>query len=110
MWYFVNQNSLIKAALDNNINIVESTSMGRLFDAVSALLDVCHFNTYEGQAPIELENLAATTDEAHQLSIDASGDVKGLLENIVYTAEQLPPGDGGICLGQAYLLEHENTR
>ena len=50
---------LICAAIDNGINVVTSTSMGRLFDAVSALLDICHYNSYEGQAPIELENIAA---------------------------------------------------
>ncbi|MCR5195316.1 MAG: carbamoyltransferase HypF [Pseudobutyrivibrio sp.] len=159
--------SLIMAAIDNNINVVESTSMGRLFDAVSTLLDVCHYNSYEGQAPIELENLAATTEEFYQLSLPRDGDTKSLFADIVYAisagedkakiargfinavadyivaiadenkinqvvlsggtflnrilleqtidklesknykvyiAEQLPPGDGGICLGQAFLI------
>lgn len=54
---------LICAAIDNGINVVTSTSMGRLFDAVSALLDICHYNSYEGQAPIELENVAAKSYE-----------------------------------------------
>ena len=166
------EQQLIKAAIDNNINTVISTSMGRLFDAVSALLDICHYNSYEGQAPIELENIATLTDEVYPLTIDEGGDTKKLFEDIVYaisngvdksqlargfivavsdyivkiaqsnkdklddkkqialaggtflnrilledvigklekagfnvyTAEQLPPGDGGICLGQAYLL------
>ncbi|MBR5636935.1 MAG: carbamoyltransferase HypF, partial [Pseudobutyrivibrio sp.] len=50
---------LIIAAIDKNINSVTSTSMGRLFDAVAAMLDICHYNSYAGQAPIELENVAA---------------------------------------------------
>lgn len=32
-----------------------TTSAGRLFDAVSSLLDISHFNNYEGQAALRLE-------------------------------------------------------
>jgi|GEM_PF-203299 len=38
--------------------IVRSTSVGRLFDAVSAVLGICSYNSYEGQCPVMLEEHA----------------------------------------------------
>ncbi|MBF0459404.1 MAG: carbamoyltransferase HypF [Nitrospirae bacterium] len=34
-----------------------TSSAGRLFDAVSSILGLAHINTYEGQAPMELESI-----------------------------------------------------
>ncbi len=52
-------NPLVHAALQNNINTHESSSMGRLFDGISALLGICTYAHYSGQPAIELENAAA---------------------------------------------------
>lgn len=40
---------------ERKIQAVSSTSAGRLFDAVSAMLGICLASTYEGEASIELE-------------------------------------------------------
>lgn len=50
---------LLKKALDNGLNIVDSSSMGRLFDAVSSILDISHTANFEGESAILLENKAA---------------------------------------------------
>lgn len=46
-------------AIENNINTIRSSSMGRLFDGVSALLGIKTYNDYEGQCAIMLEDAAA---------------------------------------------------
>lgn len=48
----------VSSMLVSGAQCVPTTSIGRLFDAVSSILDVCHDVTYEGQAAVELESLA----------------------------------------------------
>ena len=50
---------LILKALDKGVNAIRSSSMGRLFDGVSALLGIKDYNDYEGQCAIMLEDAAA---------------------------------------------------
>lgn len=38
---------------------IKTSSAGRLFDAVAAILGICHINAFDAQAPMALENLAA---------------------------------------------------
>ena len=51
--------SVLKRAIALEINTVKSSSMGRLFDAASAILGVCPENRYEGECAILLERTAA---------------------------------------------------
>ena len=62
---------LVYSALEHRINNITSSSMGRLFDAVSALLGIKEYNDYEGQCAIMLEDAAARRQtEAELLAYD----------------------------------------
>ncbi|MDR1067936.1 MAG: carbamoyltransferase HypF [Clostridiales Family XIII bacterium] len=50
--------NVIFAAIEAGVNCVESSSMGRLFDAAASLLGIHHVNRYEGECAIMLENAA----------------------------------------------------
>ncbi len=49
---------LLARQLETGLNVVPTSSMGRLFDAVTSLLGLRHEVSYEGQAAIELESVA----------------------------------------------------
>ena len=50
--------NVVRQMVDRDFNCTPTSSAGRLFDAVSALLGVCDQVSFEGQAAIELEQLA----------------------------------------------------
>jgi hydrogenase maturation protein HypF len=68
------ERGVIRQQIAQGINTPLTSSAGRVFDAVSALLGVCQATTYEGQAAIEFEALAdATADGVYPLDADAHG-------------------------------------
>lgn len=51
---------------------VKTSSAGRLFDAVAAILDVCKVNIFEGEAPMKLESVAKEHSESLSWTLDKS--------------------------------------
>lgn len=65
---------IIARALEHKVNTLLSSSMGRLFDAVSSILNLCQWNTYEGKAAILLENAAwSALKEGHGDALKTPG-------------------------------------
>lgn len=74
----INKQSIytVLQALDKNLNCYESSSVGRLFDCVSSLLNLRHYITYDAQGAIELENAAdPLIKEAYDFNIEESNEM-----------------------------------
>ena len=52
------ERAFLAQAIQKGVNCVTTTSTGRLFDAVAAVLDICDRNTFEAQAAMALETAA----------------------------------------------------
>lgn len=59
------QLTTLNGMLESGFNSPRTSSCGRLFDAVSALMEVCQTVSYEGQAAIELEAIVDRTALSH---------------------------------------------
>lgn len=61
---------ILRRQLERQINCVATTSMGRLFDAVASLVGARHEISYEAEAALNLESLAARGDTAARYAFD----------------------------------------
>ncbi len=58
---------LIAQQLKKGFNIIQTTSTGRVLDAISAALHICGKRTYEGECAMKLESVAYKGKEAFEI-------------------------------------------
>ena len=112
----INKYKLLKSALDSNVNVVYSSSMGRLFDAVSAALDICYENSYEGECPERLQieaekfvlgNTEADCDKHSKINTDLTSNLMDYLELLsddVNSVEDLIDVQDGVWIADSVRL------
>lgn len=64
-----------KFLLTSGLNCVESTSAGRLFDAVAAVLNVCRVSIYEGEAAMRLQALAERSTKIFRTNFATTAEI-----------------------------------
>jgi hydrogenase maturation protein HypF len=89
------QRDQVEKAVAAGVNTVETSSMGRLFDAVAALLGIHYINRYEGECAILLENAAATELAQQAGAIDPTATSESGAESAVTKSSAVPPCSAG---------------
>jgi len=67
--YGVREVSVVMRQLRSGLNVINSSSIGRFLDAVSVMLNLCNYRSYEGEPAMKLEAHANTANEALDIDI-----------------------------------------
>jgi len=88
--------AVIESMLARKLNCIDTSSCGRLFDAVSSIVGLRHEVTFEGQAAIELEMAAdARIERTYPFALTGETplqlDVRPMIEEIVRDVSRRAP-------------------
>ncbi len=88
--------NLILQQLEKGVGVTNTTSCGRVLDAVSAVLGVCYERTYEGEPAIKLESAAIKGKDVLKMEPIIEGDVlctSQMLQAVFENAGEASVGD-----------------
>jgi len=72
---------IISEQLEKGVNVVQTSSLGRVFDVVAAILGLGSYNHFDAQLPMALEAVAAADMEEHyDFGVIATADQPTLLD------------------------------
>jgi hydrogenase maturation protein HypF len=72
---------IICGQIGKNVNTVQTSSLGRFFDAVSAMLGLGNYNHFEAQLPIALEAIASVDcDQQYDFELVEQSDKQSALD------------------------------
>jgi len=72
---------LARLAWEKSINVFETSAVGRLFDAAAALVLGCDITSFEGQGPMELEQLTRAGGVLDPVRLPLTPDAEGILRS-----------------------------
>jgi hydrogenase maturation protein HypF len=103
------ESEVISTMIERRLNTPLSSSCGRLFDAVSALLNICQESTYEGQAAVELEAAAAGhySRTVYPYRISEQGELR-IIEPAAMLAAILADMRNGLSAGEIAARFHNS--
>ncbi len=91
---------IVLKQLERRFNTPETTSTGRVLDAVSALLGICYERTYEGEPAIKLESFASEGKASVEIPLEIRRrngryelDTTSLLDAVLHAREKHKPED-----------------
>ncbi len=71
----ISRRQIILEQIDKRINTVKTSSLGRVFDAVAAMLGLGGYNYFDAQLPMALESIAkGDVDESYDFEINMTDD------------------------------------
>ena len=75
---------LIISAIEKKINCPKTSSIGRLFDSIAALINLCTHSTFHAEAPMRLEAIIDNKcSEEYDFKIDNKISVKEIITGVV---------------------------